>query len=288
MTDHDTTSLLLASLGENLRLAADGDTYRAKVAYAEYQTFLAALNHDAALLADLSAGTAEVLLGPDLAAEVTQGSRGEIVVTTDSLTANTHEPEFVLDEDEQFGLFATDAVLAPRTIGHSAQPHTEAELSAPPVPITPLPVTRTSRGAARPGTAGAIGVPIDVKSMLHNNAVATGLNNPSTSHEAAKRVGRVGTMRARLFWLVADAREGMTDYELEQAMLRINREAGKHQSVSSSRNGLMNDGYVSDSGLRRLTSSGSKAIVWTLTPWARERIALGYETHPEPAHSTGA
>ena len=52
---------------------------------------------------------------------------------------------------------------------------------------------------------------------------------------------------------------GLTVDQLEQIM------AGKHQTISARVNELRNKGWVIDSGERRPTRSGRKAIVWTPT-----------------------
>lgn len=47
-----------------------------------------------------------------------------------------------------------------------------------------------------------------------------------------------------------------------------------HQSVGPRRGELVAGGWLEDSGLRRPTRAGLDAIVWTLTPAGRERLAL--------------
>lgn len=56
------------------------------------------------------------------------------------------------------------------------------------------------------------------------------------------------------------AHPGYTDEQLER---RLNR---PHQTVSSARNWLVNNGWVRDSGERRPTRNGRMAVVWQLTP----------------------
>lgn len=61
------------------------------------------------------------------------------------------------------------------------------------------------------------------------------------------------------------SRPGYTDEQLERRL------GSSHQTVSSARNWLVEAGWVVDSGHRRLTRSGRKAVVWTLSEagWAR-------------------
>jgi hypothetical protein len=90
------------------------------------------------------------------------------------------------------------------------------------------------------------------------NVVRVGRRNPETSHKAAQGVlPRTGTKRRALYNLI-DSRGvvGMTDHEIEQV-------TGWHTNTSrSTRNGLMNDGWIWDSGVRRKTPQGHNAIVW--------------------------
>jgi hypothetical protein len=70
-------------------------------------------------------------------------------------------------------------------------------------------------------------------------------------------VAGTGSLRRTLYDALRLSRHGMTDDEMEFFLAR------PHQTVSSLRNGLMNDGWVVDSGLRRQTRYGNDAIVWT-------------------------
>lgn len=66
---------------------------------------------------------------------------------------------------------------------------------------------------------------------------------------------RKGTLARQVFDLIG-SRRGLTDDELEYATGR------SHQSVSSARNRLMEDGLVYDSGEVRTTRYGHDATVW--------------------------
>lgn len=74
---------------------------------------------------------------------------------------------------------------------------------------------------------------------------------------AAKIAPRSGTQRAAVYNAIAFAGpHGMTDWEIVDAtgILR--------SAVCARRNELVRDGFVMDSGRRRLERTGSKAIVW--------------------------
>ena len=76
--------------------------------------------------------------------------------------------------------------------------------------------------------------------------------------EAIARL-RDGTIKAQMFrlWQVRGA-EGYTDDEMETVI-------GKpHQTVSATRNALVNEGLVVDGGERRPTRYGVPAIVWVV------------------------
>lgn len=84
--------------------------------------------------------------------------------------------------------------------------------------------------------------------------------HPATATVAAAAARlRAGTRRKETYDAIhrAGAR-GMTDDELETLLGR------SHQSVSATRNTLMADGLIADSGHRRRTKWGNQAIVWTV------------------------
>ncbi len=96
-----------------------------------------------------------------------------------------------------------------------------------------------------------------------------------TSRAAAERAAlRAHSKNQTVFWLVYDSPEGLADHEIE-AKLGLT-----HQSASSVRNRLMNAGYLEDSHKRRNSGSGLPSIVWTVTEWARARVACGKESRP--------
>lgn len=100
-----------------------------------------------------------------------------------------------------------------------------------------------------------------------NTFTRTRKGAPSTSSAAAKKAyPRTGTQRRAIFDAIGDCGErGATDYELEV------RFGWKHQSVSATRNGLVADGWVADSGKRRETDSGAFAVVWVLASGEESR-----------------
>lgn len=98
----------------------------------------------------------------------------------------------------------------------------------------------------------------DGRKPLDRKVAPVGHRHPATAKDAAGRAElRSGTQRALVYGLIlAKTRLGMTDDELEDALSK------SHQSVSATRNTLMNDGWIVDSGLRRRTRYGNDAIVW--------------------------
>jgi DNA-binding transcriptional ArsR family regulator len=101
-----------------------------------------------------------------------------------------------------------------------------------------------------------------VKGAPDTSAAAAGLAEPvqySARH-------RVITILARRHPTVAD---GMTDDELERAS------GNSHQTISSARNWLVEAGWVRDTGIRRMTRSNRQAVVWELTPAARQQLKGG-------------
>jgi hypothetical protein len=91
---------------------------------------------------------------------------------------------------------------------------------------------------------------------VDSNTMALSKKARDTSREAvAKNLGRSGTKRRTIYELIRQ-NEGLTDDEIEKLT------GYTHQSASSSRNSLMNDGFVYASEERRRTRQGQKAIVW--------------------------
>ena len=88
-----------------------------------------------------------------------------------------------------------------------------------------------------------------------------GRSAPETSKAAATAAEpRAQTKQAQVLALIREAGSaGLTDWELECAT-RLT-----HQSVSAARNVLMNRGLVYDSGKRRRTKTGNRAIAWRAT-----------------------
>jgi hypothetical protein len=82
-------------------------------------------------------------------------------------------------------------------------------------------------------------------------------NARDTSRDAAsKAVPKSGTRRKEIFDLICDAPTGLTDDEIEILT------GLTHQSASGSRNSLMCDGLIVDSGERRENRRGNSSIVW--------------------------
>lgn len=93
---------------------------------------------------------------------------------------------------------------------------------------------------------------------VNSNSVRVGRNHPDTSHKAAqKALPNSGTKKKIIYDLiVASGMFGVCDHEIEETL------GWTHQTSSSSRNALMNDGWVIDSGHRRATKQGNDAIAW--------------------------
>ena len=87
-----------------------------------------------------------------------------------------------------------------------------------------------------------------------------GNEHPDTAQIAASIARlRAGTRRKEAFDAIRlKGLQGLTDDELEALTGR------SHQSLSATRNTLMNDGLIVDSGHRRPTRYGSMAIVWVV------------------------
>jgi hypothetical protein len=87
-------------------------------------------------------------------------------------------------------------------------------------------------------------------------------NDPETAREAARRdLPRKGTQRARVLDAFRELGEtGATDYELGRRLEMFRWVAGTRRGE------LIEDGWlIVDSGERRVTDTGSRAIVWRLS-----------------------
>ena len=98
------------------------------------------------------------------------------------------------------------------------------------------------------------------RTPIEANSVRIGRRSPKTSQIAAERVlPRTGTKRKVVFDLIQGAgARGLCDHEIEALTGWL------HQSASSIRNGLMNDGWIKDSSLRRKTPQQNNAIAWVV------------------------
>lgn len=82
-----------------------------------------------------------------------------------------------------------------------------------------------------------------------------------------------GSQRLKVLMKLAEAGAvGATDYELGTSLGILRTSAGKRRKE------LLEDGLVTDTGERRITDTGSSAVVWALTP---EGSAL-VESHRGP------
>lgn len=95
---------------------------------------------------------------------------------------------------------------------------------------------------------------------VDDNTAYVGKNHPDTAQEMQRKAfPRSGSYRREIYDLLK-AREGLTDYELEDIT------GHPHQSASGARSMLKKDGWVRDSGKRRLNRFGNKVIVWEVVP----------------------
>lgn len=77
-----------------------------------------------------------------------------------------------------------------------------------------------------------------------------------TSEDAAKKAKKRAEVDAIRIYEFIGASEGSTCEECEDALDL------KHQTASARIRGLVQDAFLKDSGEKRLTKSGRKAIVW--------------------------
>lgn len=94
------------------------------------------------------------------------------------------------------------------------------------------------------------------KRGVSDNVVGLTSRPTDTQREAAsKAVLKAGTRRKEILDLIV-AHEGLTDDDIERLT------GWSHQSASASRNSLMRDGFIMDSGQRRRNRQGNLSIVW--------------------------
>ena len=95
-----------------------------------------------------------------------------------------------------------------------------------------------------------------MRASIDRNTVITNYQQTSIL-SAMKLLPKSGSKRRTIYDLIKDAGiVGLCDHEIEEIT------GWKHQTASSSRCGLVKDGWVTDSGSKRLTPDGNKAIVW--------------------------
>ena len=101
-------------------------------------------------------------------------------------------------------------------------------------------------------------VPPHKRKPVDSNSVRVSARHPDTSQISAQRaLLRSGTKKKTIYELILKSGEyGLCDHELEQIT------GWSHQTVSASRNNLMNDSWIIDSNQRRNTPQGNPAIAW--------------------------
>lgn len=85
-------------------------------------------------------------------------------------------------------------------------------------------------------------------------------NAPDTELEAARQIEpRAGTWRRKVLDAIRQSGPlGLTDWELHTAL------GGNLYTIAPRRNELLRDGWIKDSGSRRSTNNGKRAIVWVM------------------------
>jgi hypothetical protein len=108
-----------------------------------------------------------------------------------------------------------------------------------------------------------IGLDATVQAAVSNNTTDT------STAAAASVADSVGKSAGEIFDEIAvvayNTGVGLTVDQIEQILNRT------HQSVSARVNGLRDKGWVVDSGIKRTTRSGRKAIVWAPTTLALQK-----------------
>jgi predicted transcriptional regulator len=94
---------------------------------------------------------------------------------------------------------------------------------------------------------------------------------PITSIEAAESLTNVGQLAHEVLKTLAAHRGGLTCDEIEQLM------NGRHQTISARVNELRDKGWIKDSGVKRRTRSGRRAIVWVPTWRAAQQLHKSLE-----------
>lgn len=96
---------------------------------------------------------------------------------------------------------------------------------------------------------------------------ASVLGAPETSRRAAIAImPRTGTIRRAVLNDIAGRHDGLATDEMIERSLR-----GKHQTISSARNHLVNAGWLEDS---RQRVKDNKAVLWQLTEAAKRQLDL--------------
>lgn len=104
------------------------------------------------------------------------------------------------------------------------------------------------------------GQAVKPKPAVDRQVAPVGISHPERAHLAAAVARlRSGTRRKEVYDLIRNTgHRGLTDDEMERLTGRA------HQSLSATRNTLMNDDLIVDSGQRRQTQYHNPAIVWVV------------------------
>lgn len=264
MTQHAELSpeWVLGHLDDLMRRAADGDIDAAADAHRVFSAlrdYLGKGGTPPSGWRNVPVAPPDATLGSSTTTTLATDEDDNWYVFADEIGRSFPEPVAIFEADDQYG-FNFDAP-AP-----AADPTPARQVTYYPKPAKAAPGTpRTTSAANTP-------IPIDVPSTLGHGTFTEGMNNPAESHKVqAKMALRAGKFNHEVFWLIHDTPGGLADHEMETILGR------SHQSLSATRNTLMNKGYIVASGEIRKTSYGNDAAVWVPTEWAAERVRRGLE-----------
>lgn len=135
-----------------------------------------------------------------------------------------------------------------------------------PTGLLPNSVTGQSGDLARQAGAKLLALVPQLPDPTTPHAYVRRDAHQSEKQAAAAVLPRSGTQRAAVLAAIAAGANGATDWEVSQTIGLM------PPRVATRRLELVEQGWISDSGLRRPTPSGVEAIVWKLTDAARQQL----------------
>lgn len=253
-----TPEWIINHLDNLMSKAATGDPDAAADAHRVFGIFLQYLDKGGALPANWAANAIAATVGSSSTTLTADDDDNWYLTVEDhGLGPTIPEPVTVFETEDQFGFNFDEPAPAP----------------APAQQVTYYPKPEKSKpGTPRRNSAGDTDIPVHVPSTLGHGTFTEGMNNPIESHKVqAKMALRAGKFNHIVFWLIFDTDGGLADHEMERILNR------SHQSLSATRNTLMNKGYIIASGEIRKTEYGNDAAVWVPTEWAVARVTRGLE-----------